>query len=181
MRTAWVRRRKYTLAMLLAAVTVGLVAVVYQGSRAADDPSRPPRANSATVRTPYYNANLKLTLSPPQSGQESPPIDADQASDIAWAEGVPGDATAETDTYGLLSWGDDFVDRPVWVVTYEGVCQYAAGGARIEQKGTPASPIETTCFVRPFNTVIDANTGDFLFSYTDGSSPQEPSDPLPSG
>ena len=58
-------------------------------------------------------------------------MSAEDALAEAWAtEGTQGngDPTGVHLTYALLTWGDDYAGRMVWVITYEGLCIPIGGG-----------------------------------------------------
>jgi len=107
------------------------------------------------IGTVYYDPLNGLTLSPPTL---PPVISGEQAVQVAWAEGgPPSDPSGVTAVYGLLTWSE-YDNLPAWLVSFLDVCQHPNG------PGTA-----TDCVVRPWSTLVDATSGEYLASYSDGT------------
>jgi hypothetical protein len=150
--------RKTLLEAVAGLMTVGaLIAGVVLPSGARSHQSAPiPKLLKAplAISSPLIDPNLHLTLAPAGT---SPDVNAPQALRNASGAGLPGTPTGALMRYGLLTWGSRFHDRPVWLVSFQGICQF------------PQVPGVSDCTIRPYNTVIDARNGAFLFSYSDGT------------
>ena len=116
--------------------------------------SRPPQ----TVQTRLTDTQGGgLTLLPPPQSLQIPPISAQQALHLALTkQGVPSWPSGVSLTYGLARWGWKFRDVPAWLVSFQDVCVPLDG------------PNPGSCFVRPYNTLIDAQTGEWIGSFSDG-------------
>jgi hypothetical protein len=79
--------------------------------------------------------------------------------DIAWQEGgVRG--TRQQATLALIPKGGDYpVDVLVWIVRYDGACLMAVG--------RPDTGQNRQCVHQPYWTVIGAQMGNFIMSWTE--------------
>jgi len=120
-----------------------------------DDDPPPTTQPPAPLEETITDEKVGLVLDPPQDAD--PSIPGEDAVEIAWwEEGAAGDPTGVKATLALLTWGERFKGELVWVVTYEGACVFRLGppGAKSE------------CVDQPFNTLIDATTGEYIASYS---------------
>jgi hypothetical protein len=107
--------------------------------------------------TDYDTSGFQL-LPPP--AEAKPNIDGYEAADIAWQEqGYGGDV--QQPTLALIPAGGTFSsDTLAWLIIYPGACSLPVGA--IGSEGTEGQD----CLVQPGYTLIDAQTGEFLVSWT---------------
>jgi hypothetical protein len=121
-----------------------------------NDPIPPMNAEPVSLQRETSVSALGLTLSSPADIQV--PFSGEQAIATAWKEeGAPGNPTGVHATLALLDWGSKEVSPPVWVVTYE-------GAECVQQAGEPGQL--APCVFQDFHTLIDANTGTYIASFT---------------
>lgn len=171
------RRRSIALAAgLLALVIVGACAKQpvpkAPGTRGAPSPSPTPSATDgppppskppAPLNSSIENDEVGFTLSPPSSGKRAMSAAGASSNDAvqaAWNEGVDTlvEPTGVHATYAVLSLPPNYVDTPVWLVTFEGTCVPLMGGA-----GAPP------CRWLEWRVFVNADTGAVLFSFADSS------------
>jgi len=117
-------------------------------------PPCPPVAAPSTLGS-EINDSAGFKLEPPDSRQ--PLIDASEAMDLAWKEGV--EATSQQAILALVPRGGSFkTDTLVWLVRYEGYCAVPIG--------PPRGGHNPTCYMQPYFTLINAETGEFIASWT---------------
>ena len=134
------------------------------------DPQAPPGEVRVLTR-PEMEPAMGSIMQPPPEGY-SPPIEGEEALEIAWNEEGRPDATSATANLGVLSSTQfgGLKDRPVWQVVYAGVC--------VKAHGPPDAPGNDGCFASEYYVIIDATTGEFLFAYANefpGAERTEPS------
>ena len=95
------------------------------------------------------------SIEPAPLGLE-PRITQADALRIAWREEGRRDATSVRSELALLRVADQgrTTERPVWIITYEGVCVLA--------HGPPQNPMRGECAASAWGVMIDATTGAFL-------------------
>lgn len=143
-------------------LAAGVLSGLALGSDSGDDASvaDPPREPPRTVQEREVHGEYDATLDPPPAGVE-PAISAAEAVDIA-LKSYTGPASAAKPTFAMYS-DSAYEPFPAWVVTFEGVC-FGPHSAAYNPNGPPA-PVET-CTNTELNVVVDAMTGERLFSYT---------------
>jgi hypothetical protein len=149
--------------MAAAALIAGGVAYQVTAS-----PTNPPDCKDVTPPCPetrpetvldsvWEESAIGFLFLPPSQGA-LPDIDVTEALNIAWKEGgVLG--TSQQATLALVPKGGDFAaDVLVWIVRYDGACISPLGGHRGKHTDE--------CAVQPYWTIINAETGDFIMSWT---------------
>jgi len=97
-----------------------------------------------------------LILEPPPDGRV-PQIGASEAMDTAWKEVV--EATNQLAILALFPKEEQFkVDTLVWLIRYEGYCAVPVAPPRADSV--------QTCYEQLYFTLINADTGDFIVSWT---------------
>lgn len=94
-----------------------------------------------------------------------PLVTAEEAENIAWQEdGSTPDAKAQQAQLSLMPAGGNFpVDTLVWDIHYTGACIQPS-----IVLSWPKDLPRPGCTNTTSDTVIDANTGEFIYGYTDG-------------
>jgi hypothetical protein len=100
---------------------------------------------------------------PPPEGAH-PAIDAYEAADIAWQEGAYSSSTEQPILVLIPAGGNFKIDRLGWLIVYPDACHIFSSIPGTHGKG---------CVVQPGYTLIDAETGDFIATWT------SPNEPLP--
>ena len=132
-----------------AGFVIAVLALGALGAGAAGGASRS-SVEGGTGPTPF------ATIEPAPQGFESR-ISREEALNIAWREEGRPDATSVDATLAISRVEEDggSDERPVWIVTYEGVCVVAHG----PPQGRPPGQ---RCAASTYGVVIDATTGQFL-------------------
>jgi hypothetical protein len=122
------------------------------------DPPCPEVKPPIALNSSWEEDRLAILFEPPPE-DAVPALDADEAVDVAWQEGGV-EATSQQAILALVPEGDDFrVDVLVWIIRYEGYCFTSIGNPR-------SGPHERRCSYQPYYTMIDAETGEFIMSWT---------------
>jgi hypothetical protein len=126
------------------------------------DPPCPPSKDWVELAE-GFDFTDQLTFAPPAGS--SPLIDAKEAEDIAWLEdATTPDAKEQQAQLAMLPAGGNFSeDTLVWLVRYTGACLSPSIIAN-----WPKDRPKPKCTNSTWTTVIDANTGDFIYGFTDG-------------
>ena len=105
----------------------------------------------------------QILLEPPAL-DAAPHLTAADAEDASWRAGGGGGAATQRAALALLPAGGTIEkDVLVWVVKYEEIpCIPAAGG--LDPSGSDDHPMNCN---HAWTNVIDADTGDFIYGYTD--------------
>lgn len=121
------------------------------------DPPCPPSAPAEAAVSTFGFAG-QLVMVPPQA-DDAPALMAGVAEDFAWAQdGGGAGAAVQTPVLAVLPAGGNFPsDVLVWVIKYTDI-DCVMGSAPV---GMSPSCNHT------WTTVIDANTGEFIYGYTD--------------
>jgi len=137
---------------------------VTHGPRPAPDcltlsPPCPPKQPEERLAEAEANDLIGFTFAPPPPDAK-PPVDADEAMDIAWQEGGSA-GESQTPTLVVVPKGGDFAkDTLVWIIRYDGSSFCPSTVVRA------SPPVHGTCQIRPAFTMIDAESGDFIISWT---------------
>ena len=121
-------------------------------------PPCPPVRAPINLASQEMHAGAGLVLDPPPGS--APAISADLSVDVAWQHAVEGalGATAIQPIYATYSSLNASTPEaePVWVVLFVGSCQLLYGG-----------PSAGSCIDQPLSSVINAQTGEWLFAFSD--------------
>jgi hypothetical protein len=157
-------RRSISVAMAASCGAAVLGTVYVQAGFGAVQPSPSPSESPspgrpvATVTTQDSTETFDTwTWAPPQG--TNPPVSAAQASDAAWAEGLPGSYTSETDRLATITDPDMGIDSPTpgWVIAYTGLCVPNFG----PNPSPPPDPCDATWYV-----IVRADTGEVVADTT---------------
>jgi hypothetical protein len=118
----------------------------------------PPLVSVHPLANPVDDEQSGVHLDPPPAG--NPPVSAQEALAKMWpTEGAPGAPTGVVAVYALLTWGENFQQKPVWELTYQGSCVLSHG---------PSSE-DSGCTLEDYNTFVDATTGDYIASIAESN------------
>jgi hypothetical protein len=144
------------------ASTVSGVDAMPSSKCSGERPPCPPSLPGSTTLSAFAFED-QILLEPPAE-DAAPRLTAADAEDASWSAGGGGGATTQRAALALLPAGGTIdKDLLVWVVKYEGIpCIPAAGG--LDPSGSDDQPMNCN---HAWTNVIDADTGDFIYGYTD--------------